>query len=180
MKAVYHNHPKLCTQETRHMKTPLSALMLLAFAVSALADPEQQVRCREIAFSQSAESRDPVRFASFIDKDARFVGTTVTRGPEAVVTAWSAFFEAQGPAIRWRPQIVEVLSDGGLALSRGPYRVITQDEQGKQTEHWGTYNSVWRIQSNGDWRIVFDAGSPGSEPPTDEVRAVLEGDSACD
>jgi ketosteroid isomerase-like protein len=162
------------------MKSPLLALMLSAFAVSALADPEQQVRCREIAFSRSAESRDAAQFASFIDQDARFVSATVSRGPDAVLTAWAAFFEAQGPAIRWRPQIVEVLSDGGLALSRGPYRVIAQDDQGKQTEHWGTYNSVWRIQSNGDWRIVFDAGSPGSGLPGDEVRAVLEGEGDCD
>ena len=162
------------------VKWPLFLLIFLGTTGNAWADIEQLVRCREIAFSQSVEARDAIRFASFIESDARFVGSSVTRGSNNIVEAWSAFFTAHGPAIKWRPQFVEVLADRSLALTRGPYRMITKDDQGMETEHWGTFNSIWRLQHGGDWKIVFDAGSASTESPPDEVRAVLEQDSACD
>jgi len=114
-----------------------------------------------------------------IDNDARFVGNAVARGPAAVAEAWSIFFAADGPAIKWRPQFVEVLQDGRLALTRGPYRMITRDEKGKEIEHWGTFNSVWRLHDDGHWRVVFDAGNPASAPPDDAVRALLDEADPC-
>jgi len=161
------------------MRAILWGLLVAGLPVIAMADIEQQVRCREIAFSQSAESRDAAAFAGFIDADARFVSDTVTRGVEAVVAAWSVFLDPGGPSIKWRPRFVEVLEDGRLALSRGPYRVLVTDEQGAQSAHWGTFNSVWRLQDDGNWKVVFDAGNPGKTPPPEEDRALLEDGSDC-
>ena len=154
------------------------ALFTLVIATSAAGTPGEDVRCREIAFSLSAEQRDAASFAAFIDADARFVGNSVSRGVEQVVAAWQAFFTDDGPAIKWRPQFVEVLEDGKLALSRGPYKLTSVDEDGNTVERWGTFNSVWRLHDDGEWRIVFDAGSPSSEPPSDEQLSILE--STCD
>ncbi len=82
--------------------------------------------------------------------------------------------------IKWRPQFVEVLEDGSLALTRGPYRLIVTDENGEQTEHWGTFNSVWRLQPDGSWKVVFDAGSNPTETPSDEVKALLDEEHGCE
>ena len=90
------------------------------------------------------------------------------------------FFAEDGPTIRWRPQFVEVLEDGELALTRGPFRVLTQDEDGNEVQRWGTFNSVWRLQPDGGWRVVFDAGSPAAEPPADDVIALLDVEHDCD
>ena len=161
-----------------------SRLLLCLFPVlasSALADATDDVRCHEILFSQSVETQDSVAFASFIDDDARFISGKVERGPEAIAMAWSAFFAKDGPRIKWRPQFVEVLEDGSLALSRGPYQMIVTNEAGNQTEHWGTFNSVWRLQDDGSWKIVFDAGSPAASAPPDDVKALLnQGDTCSD
>ncbi len=155
-------------------------LALVIFAGStALADLADEVRCREIGFSVSAETRDAELFASFIDSDARFVGSSVTHGPAAIAEAWGAFLSEGGPTIKWRPQFVEVLEDGTLALTRGPYRMINADENGEKTEHWGTFNSVWRLQSDGEWKVVFDAGNAASEPPAEEIQALLDHQDAC-
>ncbi len=151
----------------------------LAFGSTALADAAEQVRCREIAFSVSVETQDIALFASFIDADARFVGNSVLHGPNAIAEAWGVFFAEDGPAIKWRPQFVEILEDGKLALTRGPYRMTTHDEQGLETEHWGTFNSVWRLHEDGKWRVVFDAGSDPDETPTDEVKALLDQEDSC-
>jgi len=152
-----------------------STLPLLALGVAtfAVAGPADDVRCREIAFSISAEQRDADKFSSFIDADARFVSNSVDRGIEQIVAAWQVFFAADGPAIRWRPQFVEVLEEGRLALTRGPYRLTSVDDDGNPVEHWGTFNSVWRLHADGEWRVVFDAGSSSNQPPTEEQLALL-------
>jgi ketosteroid isomerase-like protein len=156
----------------------ISGLLLLLVSV-ALADAVDDVRCNEIRFSQSVENQNLESFRSFIDADARFVGGEVSRGPDEVVAAWGTFFVADGPKIVWRPQIVEVLHDGSLALSRGVYRMTVTSETGKRTDHWGTFNSIWRRQDDGGWKIVFDAGSPAAEAPADDVQALLERSDAC-
>jgi ketosteroid isomerase-like protein len=168
----------LAKKGSQNMKILLPGL-LLCLGTAAASEPADDVRCAEIRFSVSAETRDADAFRSFIDADARFVGTQVTRGPDATTDAWAVFFAENGPGIKWRPQIVEVLEDGSLALSRGPYRVITKDDDGNLTEHWGTYNSIWRLQEDGSWKVVFDAGSPAAEPPAEDVRLLLEQDHGC-
>ena len=150
--------------------------LLFAMPLTAMSDVKEQVRCREIAFSRSAETRDAASFATFIDADARFVGAGVSRGVDEVVAAWAPFFAADGPSIKWRPQFVEVLEEGNLALSRGPYRMLTRDENGEEREHWGTFNSVWRRTSGGNWHVVFDAGNASHEPPPPEIRQLLDMD----
>jgi ketosteroid isomerase-like protein len=157
----------------------LIILSALAMTSIALADEVDQVRCREIAFSKSVEAQDISLFTSFVDEDARFVGNSVLHGPEDIAEAWGVFFAEEGPLIKWRPQFVEVLEEGTLALTRGPFRMITHDEQGLETEHWGTFNSVWRLHDDGEWRVVFDAGSDSNEAPPDKVRALLDREDNC-
>ena len=161
------------------MKINVLLAGLLAVCADALADPVDDVRCREIGFSLAAEARDAARFAAFIDPDARFVSNHVMRGPVDIVEAWGPFFADGGPAIKWRPQFVEVLADGSLALTRGPYRMRVADEDGSTSESWGTFNSTWRKQPNGGWKVVFDAGSPSASPPADDVRALLDEAHGC-
>ena len=162
------------------MNNRATILLLIALVTPALADFEQEVRCREVGFSQSVEKQDRELFASFIDPDARFVGNKVDRSREAIAEAWAVFFTGDLPAIKWRPQIIEVLDSGDLALSRGPYRIIDEDEEGETREAWGTYNSVWRLNADGEWLVVFDAGSFPDETPTDEQRVLLESDGGCE
>ena len=64
---------------------------------------------------------------------------------------------------------VEVVASGTLAFSTGP----VFDPEGKRT---GTFNSTWRLEKDGEWRVVLDSGCPPcqlplKEPPmTDHVR----------
>ncbi len=161
------------------MKRIAIAITLALLSPIALADAVSDVRCREIGFSNAAENRNLEAFSTFLDEDARFVGRSVMRGAAEITAAWQVFFSEDGPAIRWRPAFVEVLEDGELALTRGPYRVISRDENGARVEQWGTFNSVWRKQDDGTWRVVFDAGSPAAGEPDADSRAILEGEDDC-
>jgi ketosteroid isomerase-like protein len=161
------------------MKKLILVLLVLGSA-SAIADPADEVRCREISFSKSIESRDMEAFRSFLDDDARFVGNRIRRGPDEITEAWRTYEPEDGPSLKWRPQIIEVLEDGKLALSRGPYRYTQKNDAGEEVDYWGTFNSVWRLQDDGSWKVVFDAGSPAAEAPADEIRALLDAEDDCE
>ena len=143
----------------------LILLPLVLVGTHALADLAGDVRCREIGFSVAAESRDAAAFKAFIDDDARFVGRSVARGPEAIAEAWTPFLTEGGPEIKWRPEFIEVIDTG---------------DNGESVEKWGTFNSVWRLQDDGRWKVVFDAGSASDETPADEIKAILDQEDSCD
>jgi ketosteroid isomerase-like protein len=145
----------------------------------ANADLAHDVACREIGFSKSIESRDLEAFKAFLDEDARFISDRPRRGIEEIAAGWSVFIPEDGPRIKWRPQFVEVLEDGTLALTRGPYRYRATNESGEELVVWGTFNSVWRRKDDGSWKVVFDAGGAAAEPPSDEVRALLDAEDDC-
>lgn len=134
----------------------------------------EEVRCVEIAFAESVATSDIEAFGRLLHPDARFVGSGVVRGRAEIVAAWQPLFAEDRPLLVWRPEIVEVLDSGILALSRGPYRLQVSDANGKLTEEWGTYNSIWLKQPNGAWQIIFDAGSPAAEPPPAKTRELIE------
>jgi ketosteroid isomerase-like protein len=119
--------------------------------------PEQlteAVRAAERAFAESMANRDLGAFAAFVADDAVFFGTEVLQGRDEVVAGWRAFFEGPTAPFSWAPETVVVLESGTLAHSSGPIF----DVQGRQV---ATFNSVWRRESNGGWRVVCDKGCDG-------------------
>ena len=118
------------------------------------AELKEQVRQTEIAFAKTLADRNPTAFASFLAAETVFMsGGRATRGATQVAERWKAFFDGPQAPFSWAPETVEVLDSGTLAMSSGPVR----DPSGKRT---GTFNSVWRRQGDGKWKIVLDNGCP--------------------
>jgi ketosteroid isomerase-like protein len=119
---------------------------------------QQQVADRERAFAQTMADRDHAAFTALLSEEAVFFGSGgVLRGKEEVARGWQPLFEGPGAPFSWEPEEVEVLESGTLAYSSGP----VYDPQGVRV---GTFNSVWRLHSDGGWRIVFDKGCPPCRP----------------
>ena len=118
-----------------------------------LADLQRDVRAREQAFAQTMANRDHAAFASFVSQEAVFVGARPLRGRQQIADGWKRFFEAPRAPFAWKPDTVEVLESGTLALTSGP----VTDPEGKPA---GTFNSIWRREDDGTWRVVFDKGCP--------------------
>lgn len=152
----------------------LSALVVMsalaAPASPALSEPAndelaRQVREAETAFAKTMADRDLKAFAGFVAEDAIFFGrTSALRGKAAVVEGWKSLYEGAAAPFSWQPETVEVLASGALAHSSGP--VI--DPQGNQV---GTFNSIWRREANGEWRVVFDKGCDVCARKTADVPA---------
>jgi len=119
---------------------------------------KEQVRKTEAAFARTMADRDHAGFTSFLADETVFLGRTVQRGKAAVAAAWKPFYEGAKAPFSWAPERVEVLDSGTLGMTSGP----VYDENGKRT---GTFNSVWRREKDGQWRIVFDIGCPPCSPP---------------
>lgn len=158
----------------------ITEVILAAALTPAPLDPQRQaVVCAEVGFSRSVERRDFEAFLGFLDPEARFVTGGVARGPEEIGQHWAAFFDADGPRIRWRPAIVEVVANGTLAISRGPYLLTTVAEDGGLQQAWGTFSSTWRLNADGQWRVLFDAGGDHGKTPTADEIALLEAAFEC-
>jgi ketosteroid isomerase-like protein len=134
----------------------LIPILLIAVRMAAQPDatPTEQVRRAEIAFAKSMADRDHAAFRSLLAEEAIFVGPNrVLRGARAVADGWKQFYEGTQAPFSWEPEQIQVLDSGTLALSSGPVR----DASGKRI---GTFNSIWRKESDGKWRIVIDHGCP--------------------
>ncbi|MGM9491433.1 YybH family protein [Ideonella sp. YS5] len=139
---------------------------LVPFAVAAQtsgtaeSDPVRQaVWDTERAFAKTMADRDLVAFSKFLSSETVFQGGKAPlRGPDAVVAAWKKFFEGPQPPFSWEPDQVLVMTNGQLAMSSGPVR----DPSGKLVAR---FNSVWRQEAPGVWRIVLDMGNDACECP---------------
>ena len=122
---------------------------------------QQEVFAAERAFAKTMADRNLEAFGRHLSDEAIFFGAKdVHRGRSEVVAAWAAFFEGEQAPFSWEPDRVEVLSSGELALSTG----LVRDPAGKVVAR---FNSVWRREAPGSWRVVFDKGSP---PEPDDAR----------
>jgi len=133
-------------------------LLLLSAALAGCAVPvrqseiRQQVADTETAFAQTMADRSFTHFQSFLSEETVFFGGKgPIRGKQAVADKWKQFFVEDNPPFSWKPETVEVLDSGTLALTSGP----VFDPSGKQ---FGTFTSIWRLEAPNTWRIVFDKG----------------------
>lgn len=161
------------------MKMPSTALatFVMMTAIAGVASVAQtqppaspttardRVFAAERAFAKTMQDRDLAAFTRHLSKDAIFYGRSVDRGPAAVTASWKAYFDAPTPPFSWEPTSVEVVDSGTLALSTGPVR----GPDGRQTS---TFTSVWRLEPDGVWRVVFDKGCQCPPPAT-------PGDAVC-
>ena len=113
-----------------------------------------QVEARETAFARTMADRDFQAFLAFVSGEAVFfAGETPLRGKDAVAREWRRFYEGAEAPFSWEPDLVEVLESGDLALSTGPVRNAAGEVVAR-------FNSIWRRDADGEWRVVFDKGCP--------------------
>jgi len=140
----------------RYLKSVTLAVAMLLLSPPAVGQAStqlaEQVREAETAFAATMATRDHAAFAGFVSEEAIFFGRSgPLRGRAAVLEGWRPLFVEPTAPFSWKPEVVEVLASGTLALTSGS----VWDPEGKKI---GTFNSIWRRDSDGRWRVVFDKG----------------------
>jgi ketosteroid isomerase-like protein len=70
-----------------------------------------------------------------------------------------AFYSRRRDEILQRkPFFAEIAAGGDLGYTLGNYQYLYVDSAGKSDSSFGRYVSIWRKQSDGSWKFVFDAG----------------------
>jgi len=126
--------------------------------VPNLEQAKKQVADAERAFAKTMADRDLNAFRSFLSSETIFFsGDKPRRGPDETVAFWQRFYAGAEAPFSWEPREVEVIDSGRLALSSGPVR----DPKGNV---FATFTSIWRLEDDGKWRILFDKGNPACPP----------------
>jgi ketosteroid isomerase-like protein len=58
--------------------------------------------------------------------------------------------------LTWTPDFVSVSEDGTLGYTYGKYLWESKDADGKTVESRGVFHTVWKKQSDGTWKYVWD------------------------
>jgi ketosteroid isomerase-like protein len=147
-------------------------LPLATKRVAASAD-ECAVWRREQTFARSVENHDAGAFASHLHAGTVFNAGTAdaARGRDSVLKEWADIVQGRAIALRWRPGIVQIGGEPGVAVSRGPY-ILERRHDGAPIFRVGMYQTVWlRDARDGVWRVLFDGSAASSQTMDSRVAA---------
>ena len=97
-------------------------------------------------------------FLKFAADDAVLLrNNTITKGKNAL----STYFKNSPPPRKdehlvWKPDFIDVSDSGDLAYTYGSFTYSYTDEKGEKVENKGVFHTVWKRQSDGSWKYVWD------------------------
>jgi ketosteroid isomerase-like protein len=107
---------------------------------------------------QSA-STDLDEFISFLDEDVvwLFCNHPKLHGKEAVRAFFIRAYENNPFTFTWTPDKIEVSNSGELGYTYGTYSLVFLGSAELQPEIIRDYATVWRKQSDDEWKVVLEA-----------------------
>ena len=96
-------------------------------------------------------------FYTFAAEDAviKRQNDTLIMGRAAIRQYYNAPFY-QSAKVEWKPDFVEVSTQGDLAYTYGKFTWSSQDSTGKVSKTSGVFHTVWQRQADGKWKYVWD------------------------
>jgi ketosteroid isomerase-like protein len=80
---------------------------------------------------------------------------TLIFGKEAIRKYYSSPSYANA-SVTWSPDFTNASEDGNLGYTYGKFTWLIKDSTGKTTESKGVFHTVWKRQSDGSWKFVWD------------------------
>lgn len=119
---------------------------------------KEEIVQTEKAFERMAREKGiSEAFYFYADKNAviKRAHDTLIQGNENIRNFYSnPVF--QHATVTWAPDFTEVSSDGTLAYTFGRYRWKEPGKDGKIEEFKGVFHTVWKKQTDGSWKYVWD------------------------
>ncbi|TMQ70746.1 MAG: hypothetical protein E6K81_11915 [Candidatus Eisenbacteria bacterium] len=164
----------------RFWSATIAVLALALSARGAFADAAlDSLVSSERAFSaMSAAQGMKAAFLEFLGEDAIVFAPTPTNGRQV----WQARQPSKATLV-WEPEFAEVSSSGDLGYTTGPWELqppadttaAAADSAGAHPDSakaaastppklYGHFNTVWRKQRHGAWRVAVDIGGQHAKP----------------
>ena len=148
------------------MKTKL--FLPVAFSILILSCNEANVdlKAEEAALAKadstwsafSAEGKDVDKILSYWTDDAVVLppGQPMVKGKEALRKFVDESFRIPGFSISWKSSDIHFSPDGKLAYMYGENLTSMKDSTGNKISIPGRGYSIWRKETNGEWKCVVD------------------------
>jgi ketosteroid isomerase-like protein len=144
----------------RWLALTLTILCLSGGRPALAADPawsgdEQAVAATDMAFYEATLAKRAQGWVDFADDNAT---SAADHGKLAIGAAFEKLYARPGFSLTWHPTFAKVVGDVGM--TSGPYEMHLADAKGADHRSTGNYVTVWQRQSDGQWRFVWDGGTP--------------------
>jgi len=97
-------------------------------------------------------------FLVYADSDAVLLrNNKLYKGEKSIME----YFEKQklsgtNVILEWKPNFIDVAESGELAYTYGKYTYSYIDSSGQKTEDKGIFHTIWKRQTDGKWKFVWD------------------------
>jgi ketosteroid isomerase-like protein len=144
-------------------------LLLLSLFLSGVAagqgtDDRQLLMETDQAWSQAAaEGKDVEKVVAYWTDDAVIVpsGAPIISGKAAIRDYVKQSFETPGFKISWKTLDASVSSDGSMGYTTAESSFTFQGPDGKLQTQTGRGVAIWRRNSDGPWKCVYDTWNHG-------------------
>ena len=153
------------------MRKLILALALLPLACAPKVDLEaekQQLLALDSAFSALCVDKGmTVAFLKYADKNVVELneGSHPAIGIEALARRYRNLDNSKF-VMSWKPLRCQIASSADLGYTFGDWQMHLASPNGTDTVVYGNYFTVWKKQSNGQWKFVLDGGN-GTPGPTE-------------
>ena len=111
------------------------------------------------AFDRDTAARGLDGWMSWFAENARIEGAKdVIVGKAALREYYSKMFAGREFRIHWWPVYADVSEDGTLGYTFGRATISWLDEKGESQKRESRYSTLWRKQTDGGYKVVFDIG----------------------
>ena len=69
------------------------------------------------------------------------------------------FLDDKNNRLLWTPVGGDISAAGDLGYTFGTYEFHAKNKDGKEVIEYGKYTSIWKLQTDGSWKVVLDMGN---------------------
>lgn len=131
-----------------------------------LSDPQQLVRAEREFCKLSVKKGMREAFLAYLADDGVLFRPGPVNGKK-----WMSGRPASSALLTWEPIAAEVSQAGDLGYTTGPWEFRGNGPDDREV-WYGNYVTIWKRQSDGEWKVFLDIGT-GNPPPSREQHVAL-------
>ena len=148
------------------------AALLFVFSVSAFAQTNvrQQLLDADRAFNRETQSHRLEGWMSYMADNVVLDRGKPVVGKDAVRAELTPEWSDPNFRLTWDPDEAHAMPGGKKGFTHGRWELTMLGKDGKPVKLTGEYLTVWQLDPQGHWRVIWDGGAanPPGNPPAPE------------